>query len=603
MSLADPDRFAHRRDTRSLIESVYREVWNEFYAWEQPYSARVIASLAGTSDRRKVLDVTSQAGSESLCDLVVDPQTRPSEPIVVETYNEDGSVTVTEVPCEELPIYDDMTPHPSYDHCTPMIHSVSFSAEERPDLMAFIPYADDPEFPLEEYAQEFAEFAWQDNSREFRDPDHEVIQAEALQRLHIDHGVSLEEIDRHDILPESRRHNASGLIWDILQRDPLPWPGNPSGSVRVPLKSFEVAEEDLRGRLDRLSAKFCPSLNCMTYGCLLHPEPTPKFAPLRARTTADGLLLRPGEPCDRQCFRHADALRQARNIFTPARHILTICGKTAGSRAVEAVGRRRAPSHPRDLSRCRSMRPRGALSQAVLRKLIPDEDAYDVDTTETTTRRVEEKFVDDKLGQHNGYVRTAPCVHTGPCDASSGCACFDNQLHCSRNCRCKLQCTRRWKGCKCAHKWSNCGAKNREHPDICPCRASGRECNVELCGCGVKYHHDAPKQEYGFIPQYHYWNSIDKARGLTEGIKKLCSNAAIQRGDQASLEIRRGMYGLGAFALRTIEKDQYIGEYVGELFSANRGDVVLECVTHCLVFVCVISFSRPYPVSLADIAI
>ena len=173
MSLADTDRFADRRDTRSLIESVYREVWNEFYAWEQPYSARVIASLAGTSDRQKVLDVTSRADSESLCDLVVDPQTRPSEPIVVETYNEDGSVTVTEVPCEELPIYVDMAPHPSYDHCTPMIHSVSFSAEERPDLIAFIPYADDPEFPLEEYAQEFAEFAWQDDSHEFRDPDRE----------------------------------------------------------------------------------------------------------------------------------------------------------------------------------------------------------------------------------------------------------------------------------------------------------------------------------------------------------------------------------------------------------------------------------------------
>lgn len=59
-----------------------------------------------------------------------------------------------------------------------------------------------------------------------------------------------------------------------LVSDPLPWPGNPSGSVRVPLKSFEVAEEDLRGRLDRLSAKFCPSLNCMTYGCLLHREST-----------------------------------------------------------------------------------------------------------------------------------------------------------------------------------------------------------------------------------------------------------------------------------------------------------------------------------------
>ena len=63
--------------------------------------------------------------------------------------------------------------------------------------------------------------------------------------------------------------------------------------------------------------------------------------------------------------------------------------------------------------------------------------------------------------------------------------------------------------------------------------SSAFDLSIFMCSLIDRCHHDAPKQEYGFIPQYHYWNSIDKARDLAEGIKKLCFNAAIQRGDQA----------------------------------------------------------------------
>jgi len=43
----------------------------------------------------------------------------------------------------------------------------------------------------------------------------------------------------------------------------------------------------------------------------------------------------------------------------------------------------------------------------------------------------------------------------------------------------------------------------------------------------------------------------------------------MQRGIPAKLEIKRGAYGLGAFAVESIRKDQFIGEYIGELLSTK----------------------------------
>jgi hypothetical protein len=46
----------------------------------------------------------------------------------------------------------------------------------------------------------------------------EVIQFETLRRLHINHGLSLDDIDATNVLPTLRKRNRSGLIFQMTQR-------------------------------------------------------------------------------------------------------------------------------------------------------------------------------------------------------------------------------------------------------------------------------------------------------------------------------------------------------------------------------------------------
>lgn len=46
----------------------------------------------------------------------------------------------------------------------------------------------------------------------------EIIQFEVLRRLHIGHGLSVDDIEATNVLPELRRVNHSGLIYQMTQR-------------------------------------------------------------------------------------------------------------------------------------------------------------------------------------------------------------------------------------------------------------------------------------------------------------------------------------------------------------------------------------------------
>jgi hypothetical protein len=46
----------------------------------------------------------------------------------------------------------------------------------------------------------------------------EVIQFETLRRLHIGHGLSLDDIDATNVLPPLRTSNRYGLIYQMTQR-------------------------------------------------------------------------------------------------------------------------------------------------------------------------------------------------------------------------------------------------------------------------------------------------------------------------------------------------------------------------------------------------
>jgi hypothetical protein len=70
-------------------------------------------------------------------------------------------------------------------------------------------------------------------------------------------------------------------------------------------------------------------------------------------------------------------------------------------------------------------------------------------------------------------------------------------------------------------------------------------------------------------------------RKLSKNRKPICENSDIQRGLPAQLEIKRGKFGLGAFAVNGIRGGTFIGEYVGELVptkSIEKEYAFLICV-------------------------
>ncbi|EPZ36094.1 SET domain-containing protein [Rozella allomycis CSF55] len=118
-----------------------------------------------------------------------------------------------------------------------------------------------------------------------------------------------------------------------------------------------------------------------------------------------------------------------------------------------------------------------------------------------------------------------PCNHPGtPCN--NHCSCFSRSLFCEKYCHCDESCSHRFPGCKCK---GPCDSKT------CPCVANQRECDPDLClGCGASV--------------------IQRNQGYHVLVAK--SSVA----------------GWGAFVKNFIKKDEFIGEYCGEIISQNEAD-------------------------------
>jgi len=165
------------------------------------------------------------------------------------------------------------------------------------------------------------------------------------------------------------------------------------------------------------------------------------------------------------------------------------------------------------------------------------------------------------------YLAPGPCSHTGPCSQSNpACTCAEESVHCVRSCRCDFGCQRRREGCRCVLApvpWSSIQKSDTCSRRInkCPCRKKGWECDPTVCECDDLAFLDNPKT----------WNA-EKARSLAPKAdgKYYCQNSDVQRGLAAKIEIKRGKYGLGAFAVNWISSGRFIGEYIGELIPTHE---------------------------------
>jgi len=133
----------------------------------------------------------------------------------------------------------------------------------------------------------------------------------------------------------------------------------------------------------------------------------------------------------------------------------------------------------------------------------------------------------------------APCGCQGP-SCNSDCRCMQSKNFCEKFCACSNRCINRFRGCKCMG-----GCKNR----ACPCLAAGRECDPDLCrACAATCEGTAPP-----------------------GCE--CHNMRLRlRQHMRIIMAHSEVAGWGAFSLQECRKDEFLGEYTGDLITQDEAD-------------------------------
>ncbi|XP_026656133.1 histone-lysine N-methyltransferase EZ1 isoform X2 [Phoenix dactylifera] len=144
------------------------------------------------------------------------------------------------------------------------------------------------------------------------------------------------------------------------------------------------------------------------------------------------------------------------------------------------------------------------------------------------------------------------CKQYTPCSCQQMCGkqcpCMDNGTCCEKYCGCSKSCKNRFRGCHCAK--SQCRSRQ------CPCFAAGRECDPDVCrNCWV--------------------SCGDGSLGepATRGDGYQCGNMKLLLKQQQRILLGRSdVAGWGAFIKNPVNKNDYLGEYTGELISHKEAD-------------------------------
>ena len=158
------------QDLREFVLRVFKELWDDYVSWENKSSLDMLQSLSYVSSERTnaqsleqsqsplTTDSNSPSPSSSSEDEVtdtrcqhsfklreVDPTTRRAHTRVVHT-------TIVELPSKYAPT-------PPYESCAPTRRQI-LRGDDPPE-MPFVPYADEPSFDIDAYADDHDAFAWQ----------------------------------------------------------------------------------------------------------------------------------------------------------------------------------------------------------------------------------------------------------------------------------------------------------------------------------------------------------------------------------------------------------------------------------------------------------
>ncbi|KAJ4769619.1 Histone-lysine N-methyltransferase [Rhynchospora pubera] len=151
-----------------------------------------------------------------------------------------------------------------------------------------------------------------------------------------------------------------------------------------------------------------------------------------------------------------------------------------------------------------------------------------------------------------GDGKQQPCKQYLPCGCQQSCGkecpCILNSTCCEKYCGCSKSCKNRFRGCHCAK--SQCRSRQ------CPCFAAGRECDPDVCrncwvSCGDGTLGEPPTRGDGYQ----------------------CGNMKLLLKQQQRILLGRSdVAGWGAFIKNPVNKNDYLGEYTGELISHKEAD-------------------------------
>ncbi|KAG9310844.1 hypothetical protein JVU11DRAFT_8698 [Chiua virens] len=556
-------------DLKALGCKVYQEVWDEFYDWEPSYCTATLNAFKQWSlelPRDKVSPV-----ARAMVMRLLDPHDHATEAAALQkpvsgtdtvtmhitSFTSGGrghgvqwhtggktsglkhATTMQDVSIPVITI-DAYPPHPLYESCPPVSRNVVFR-HELEHTLPFLPYADDAQFSAQAYQANFEELEWAISI----DPDVELIQMEAIRRLHAVHDIEVpRDIDRMEIFKEFRHGHNTGLLWDQLQRDRLHWFGafifDKMGEKSLP-SAYTPDPHDLRQRLMSNLAVFCPNLNCLHAVCPSHGTNVDRnrdaddeegkpisihvgtYIPCKKpQKTGKEMILSEGEPCGPDCFR----LIQDFDMF------------------VETLPPSPAKSHSLDTL----------------------ETILDIDP--------------DLFPCHLAIICLKPCKqifaqrlqvfpdHTILTDDLSGDPLTG--LDSGRQ--------NRWPARKKKKKVLRFvdGGSIQCYELLDACSHSDVEQNVSDNGKVATV-----QIENVHLPDVIVQRMEENAFQIHRGsLGKPCLNTRMQRLASKPIEIKCGTYGLGAFACQAMDKGAYIGTYAGHILSHKATDQLIDLAKH-----------------------
>ncbi|SJL15724.1 uncharacterized protein ARMOST_19228 [Armillaria ostoyae] len=296
--------------------SVYKQVFDEFYAWEQDDTRTYIQYLTADaqSDDGEPWGDDFFKVDDHLSSMMAEDDDNDDRSFLIRSFDLDGSIRDHyEVPCVEIQVRIPLEfQHPlKYEMCTPDSRNGQSTSFDSDEVLCFIPYADDEAFPLEEFLnpenlKPFRNFAWQTEG--FKDPDVDVIELEVARRLHYGElRLSLSTIDTLGILHSKvGAPGPSNLLWEAAQRDILFWPG--SALTDLPTLSLGRLsdKDDIHHDIKLSNSRFCSHINCLVVNCRVHSYMVPPREVSKPSFTKTGFKLKDGEPCGELCFRSFD---------------------------------------------------------------------------------------------------------------------------------------------------------------------------------------------------------------------------------------------------------------------------------------------------------